>query len=335
MVLQNTKGFGPVVAAVGGNFFVTILKFIAAFASGSSSMLSEAVHSLADTINQVLLLIGLQRSTKKADDEFGYGYGRERFFWALISACGVFFVGAGVTAYHGVTAIMSPHQIEFSLIVFVVLFAAFIIEFYTFWVAASALRKDFPTATWSERISEADPSTLAVFLEDLVAVVGIFVASVSITLTYLTHNAIWDAMGSLIIAFLLATVAITLIIKNRSYLLGRAVPENVREGVIELLNTEPSIEKVIDFKSSAVAFGMYRIKCEVEFNGSALLAETHQMENLTSEFEDIQSDFEAFKRFCVDFADRIPRLIGRKIDEIESRIKKQYPSIRHIDIEVN
>ena len=103
MSLQSTIGFRPVAAAVIGNTIVTIIKFFAASVSGSSSMFSEAIHSLADTANQILLLIGLRRSLKKADDNFEYGYGNELSFWALISACGIFFVGAGVTAYHGIT----------------------------------------------------------------------------------------------------------------------------------------------------------------------------------------------------------------------------------------
>ena len=111
MALQSTKGFWPVAAAIGGNFFVTVIKFFAAVTSGSSSMLSEAVHSLADTVNQILLLIGLGRSIKKADESFEYGYGNERFFWALISACGVLFVGAGVTAYNGISALTNPHEV--------------------------------------------------------------------------------------------------------------------------------------------------------------------------------------------------------------------------------
>lgn len=335
MAVQNTQGFWLVVAAIGGNFFVTVIKFIAASVSGSSSMFSEAVHSLADTINQVLLLIGLQRSTKKANDAFEYGYGNERFFWALISACGVLFVGAGVTAYNGISALPSPHHVEFSQLVFGVLLVAFLVESYTFFVAARALKKDFPHATWSERISRADPSTLSVFLEDAVAVLGIIAASVSILLAYFTNNAIWDAVGSLIIAFLLGAISITLIIKNRSYLIGRTISEDIQKEVIKMLESEPAVEKVIDFKSVTVGLGLYRIKCEIEFNGSALLREAYQTQALRAEFENVKNDFEEFKRFCVDYADRIPRLIGLKIDEIEARIKKVHPSIRHIDIEIN
>lgn len=335
MSVQNTQGFWPVAAAIGGNLFVTAIKFVAAALSNSSSMFSEAIHSLADTINQLLLLIGLKRSTKKADDSFDYGYGNERFFWALISACGVLFVGAGVTGINGLSALASPHEVEFSLVVFAVLFVSLIIEGYTFYVAAHALKVDFPEDTWFERMNHADPATLSVFLEDAVAVLGIFAASLSIVLAYFTENAMWDAVGSLIIATLLAVVAVVLIVKNRSYLIGKAIAEHTEEEIIEMLQAEPVIEKVVDFKSAAVGFRMYRIKCEIEFNGSALLNDAYQMEALTGEFDEVKNDFEAFKRFCADYADRIPRLIGRKIDEIEARIMKRFPSIRHIDIEIN
>ncbi|RJQ34315.1 cation diffusion facilitator family transporter [Candidatus Parcubacteria bacterium] len=335
MALQSTQGFWPVAAAIGGNFFVMVIKFFAAVSSGSSSMLSEAVHSLADTVNQILLLIGLGRSIKKADESFEYGYGNERFFWALISACGVLFVGAGVTLYNGISALTKPHEVEFSALVFGVLLVSFVIESYTFFVAARALKKDFPRANWSERLSRADPSTLSVYLEDAVAVLGIVVASASITLSYYTGNAIWDAVGSVLIAILLGAIAITLIVKNRSYLIGRAMPEELQEEVIELLRVEPAIEKVIDFKSVTVGFGVYRIKCEVEFNGSALLREAYRDKALRAEYEEVHGDFEAFKRFCADYADRIPRLIGKKIDDIEAHIKKLHAGIRHIDIEIN
>jgi len=333
--MQHTKGFWPVVAAIGGNCFVTLIKFFAASLSGSSSMFSEAVHSTADTVNQLLLLIGLGRSNKKADVAFEYGYGNERFFWALISACCVLFVGAGVTAYKGVSAFQNPHHIEFSPTIFVVLVFSLIIEFYTFLLAARTLKRDFPALPWLERLARADPATLSVFLEDAVAVIGILVAGVSLVLSYYTGDTMWDALGSTVIGVLLGIVAITLIIKNRSYLIGRALPAARQEEVIEFLLKEPAIEKVIDFKSISVAFGVYRIKCEVEFNGSALLREAYRNQTLRDQYEEVHGDFDAFVRFCADYADRIPRLIGKKIDDIEGRIRKEFPGIRHIDIEIN
>lgn len=335
MALQQTNGFWPVVMALGGNLLVAIAKFAAALVSGSSVMFSEAVHSVADTLNQSLLLVGLTRSLKKADDSFEYGYGNERFFWALISACGIFFVGAGITAYRGVTAFFHPHEIEFNLVVVPVLLFAFLVEFYTFYSAARELKKSFPNTALRERLSLADPMTLAVYLEDAVAVCGVLIAACSIGLSYYTGNGIWDALGSLIIAGLLGFVAIVLIVKNRSYLIGHSMPEELQEEVIALLEADPAIEKVIDFKSTIMGWGVYRIKCEVEFNGGALLRAASGRSSMQEQFEEIEDDVEEFKRFLADYADRIPRLMGKKIDEIEKRIREKHPSIRHIDIEVN
>lgn len=335
MSLNQAHGFWPVASAVGGNLVVTILKFAAALTSGSSAMFSEAVHSLADTANQGLLLIGLGRSMKKADETFDYGYGNERFFWALISACGVLFVGAGFTAVHGLDALSSTHHITYSPIIFVVLAVSFVVEGYTFWVALKAITREHPESSWRERVAEADPSTIAVVLEDAVAVLGIVIATLAIMLSFLTGSGVWDAFGSLIISILLATVAVVLIVKNRVYLLGQRMPPEMEEEVIHLLNAEPAIEKVVDFKSQTIGFGVYRIKCEAEINGTVFFDEIWDRQNIRTVYSEVKGDLETFKRFLADYTDSIPRLVGNRIDAIEKRIKERFPAIRHIDIEVN
>ena len=335
MEARQTAGQIPVAAAVVGNTLVTLIKAVAAFASGSSVMFSEAVHSLADTLNQILLLIGVRRSFKKPDIDFGYGYGNERFFWALLSACGIFFIGAGVTLYNGISSLIRPEPIEIHALVFIVLGASFIIEMFTFWIAIHGLKKSYPDATWRKRLVLADPSTLAVYLEDGVALFGVAVAAASIGASYYTGNTIWDGLGSIVIGLLLAATAVILITKNRSYLLGRSIPEEEREEIIAALVAEPSIERVIDFKSTVLGVGVYRIKCEVEFNGPALFKEAYQRTALKEQYNEVKNDYEAFKRFCVDYADRIPRLMGKKIDEIETMLKKRFPAVAHIDIEIN
>src|SRR3989338_2522644 len=335
MAERRTVGLIPVAAAFVGNFLVTIIKAGAAATAGSSVMFSEAVHSLADTLNQLFLLIGVGRSFKKADDDFDYGYGQERFFWALLSACGIFFLGAGISLYKGVSSLLNPHPIEIHGLLFVVLGASFVIELLTFWIAARGLKRSYPDASWRERLALGDPSTLAPYLEDGVALIGIGVAALSIAASYYTGNTLWDALGSVVVGLLLATIAIVLIRKNHSYLLGRSIPEDEREEIIAALVAEPAIERVIDFKSSVLGIGVYRIKCEVEFNGNALLKGAYQNKYLQERYEEIKDDYEAFKRFCVDYADRIPRLMGKKIDEIEAMLRKRFPAVRHIDIEIN
>lgn len=334
MSLNATPGFWPVVTAVVGNTFVAMIKFVAAFASGSSAMFSEAVHSVADTSNQVLLLVGLSRSRRQADEDFSYGYGRERFFWAILSACGIFFVGAGVTIYRGIASLFNPEPVELSALVFGVLFVAFVIETFTFFVAAREMQRTNPSQSWTERLAGGDPSTLAVLLEDGIAVIGVLVAALALGLSYATGNHLWDAVGSVMIGCLLGIAAVLLIVKNREYLIGKSIPDDIRDGIIAILVADPAIERVLDFKSTVLSVGACRVKCEVEINGHALLDEYCQ-ESLHVEFEDIGGDYEAFKRFAIAYADRIPRLIGTRIDALEADIQAKYPSIHHIDIEVN
>lgn len=332
---DQTQGYLPVVIALVGNVVVTVLKSLAAAVSGSSAMFSEAVHSFADTLNQMLLLVGLKRSLKHADEDHAYGYGIERFFFGLISACGIFFIGAGVNAAHGIQAFAHPEHVELQPVVFLVLAVSALVESYAFAVAARELARLYPDHTWRERIARSDSSTLAVLLEDSVAVFGIFVAAASIALAAVTGDGRWDAVGSLIIAALLAVVAVVLILKNRSYVIGRAMPEEMREEVLEILNAEPSIEKVLDFRTSEIGLGVYRIKCDVEFNGSALARELFEDWSVAEQFEEATESVESFKRAMIDSLDRIPRLIGQRIDAIEMRVRDRFPEIQHIDIEIN
>ncbi len=335
MALQQTPGLWPVTIALFGNAFVAACKFAGAFISGSSVLFSEAIHSVADTLNQLFLLIGVRRSLKKADDDFEYGYGAERFFWAVISACGIFFIGACITGYKGVMAILEPGHLEFHWVIIPVLLISFTVELYTLMVAAKQLRESFPGSSWRERLSLADPSTLAVYLEDAVAVLGVVIAAVSLIISYYTGDHFWDAAGSIIIAVLLGVVAIFLIVKNRAHLIGHAMPEEMQDDIVKMLEADPAIDKVIDFKSSVIAWGVFRIKFEIEFNGTSLLRELYRDITMKEQFDEVTEDLEEFKRFVADYADRIPRLMGKKIDEIEKRLKTAYPGLRHIDIEIN
>jgi len=336
MKSHNISGFFSVLAALIGNAIVAVIKFAAAFISGSSAMFSEAIHSVADTMNQSFLLVGIIRSQKKADDEFIYGYGNERFFWALISACGIFFIGAGVTINNGISSLIEPHEIEYHPIVFVVLFVSLVIESVTLFIALRELnRKHRHKHSFKKFFHESDPSTLAVVLEDGVAVLGIFIAAASVGLTIYTGNQLFDSLGSIVIGVLLGCVAILLIYKNKKYLIGHSIPEDIEEEIIELLEKDPAIEKVIDFKSSVLDVGIYRVKCEIEFNGNALLKELSKGYPLKEAYEDVKGDYEEFKKFVADYTDRVPRLVGKRIDEVEKTIEAKYPAVRHIDIELN
>lgn len=331
----QTSGVFSVVAALLGNTIVTILKFFGFFISGSSAMFSEAIHSTADTANQFLLLIGLRRSKKKATAKFVYGFGRERFLWALISACGVFFIGAGVTVYHGIAALFHGEGKELNPTTLIILLVAFIVESGTFLAAIKELFKHHKGQSLKHALKEGDPATIAVLYEDGVAVLGVVIAFLSIVLSHFTDWYAWDAIGSILIGLLLGAAAIVLIGKNRAFLIGKTMPEPLRKRIEEILVADPLIEKVLDFKSTTLDIGDYRIKCEVEFNGASLVDEIFHERVLKEEFKLAQKNYGEFLRFCVDYADRVPRLLGGKIDLLEKKIQEEVKGVSHIDIELN
>ncbi|OHA84155.1 MAG: hypothetical protein A2937_01150 [Candidatus Yonathbacteria bacterium RIFCSPLOWO2_01_FULL_47_33b] len=329
-------GFISVAAALVGNFIITILKTIGFMVSGSSSLFSEAVHSLADTANQALLMVGIVKSRRAADEDSSYGYGLERFFWALISACGVFFVGAGVTIYHGISVLLHPEKLLFEPIVFVILLVSFIVELATLSLALRELLNERREGdTVREMFAAGDPTVLAVVYEDGVAVLGVLIATVSVALSFITGNPLWDAAGSIVIGVLLAWVAVVLILKNKRFLVEKSMPEDIKERIVEMLVADPMIERVYDFKSSVVELGKYRAKCEVEVNGHALFKELSNGEMLKDDYETVKEDYHEFIRYIVDYTDRVPRVIGTRIDELEARIQKEIPAVKHIDIEIN
>lgn len=332
---SGIAGLLPVLAAFTGNVLVFIAKLIGFLFTGSGAMFSETVHSLADTANQSLLIIGVRQSVKKPDEFFPYGYGKERFIWALISAVGIFFIGCGVTVYRGVSALLNHPAVHYSPITLYILGVAFLIESLTLTLAWRDIRRHFPDAGLGKILAEADPTTLAVVYEDSLAVLGVVIAFLSIVLARLTGQLYWDSAGSIAIGLLLGVAAIMLIAKNRDYLITQSIPKEVEEQVREILNNDPTIEKVLDFKSAILDVDKYLIKCDVEFNASALIRTLSRHHFLKDEYEEAKDSYENFLKFSVDYMDRVPRLIGQKIDELEKKIRAAVPQAVFIDIEIN
>ena len=172
-----------VYSAIGGNTVVTIAKASAFAMTGSAAMLSEAIHSFADVSNQCLLAFGIKKSEKTADGQHPYGYARDRYIWTLISAVGIFFIGCGVTVYHGVHTLMEPQAISDYKVAFAVLLFAFIVEGLVLWYAVKAIGKEAKSMDLSliEYVKAGtDPTGTAVLLEDSAAMLGVVIASIGI-----------------------------------------------------------------------------------------------------------------------------------------------------------
>ncbi|HBB04639.1 TPA: hypothetical protein DCZ39_07250 [Patescibacteria group bacterium] len=130
-------------------------------------------------------------------------------------------------------------------------------------------------------------------------------------------------------------MAIILINKNRKLLIGQSIPIETKEAIIELMEQDETIERVIDFKSTMLDMDTYHIKCEIECNGTGLLKEINRNNFLKNEYERVQESYSDFLEFCIDYTRRVPRIIGTKIDAVEKKIKDKFPQVRHIDIEIN
>lgn len=333
---EKTHGKASVIAALFGNTFVTIIKTSIAIVSGSTSMFAESVHSFADTLNQSLLLIGLKRSRRPADNIRGYGYGIERFFWSLISACGILFIGAGITIFHSIDSLIH-HKIEtvstFSYLSIIVLIIALIVEGITLFIAINELRNGRRLS--KKLFDNADPVTLAVVYEDGAAVLGVFVALVAQFLLYFTGNNIYDAIGGILIGLILGFLAIILIKKNHGYIIGKSLDEETTEEITEFLLSDPCIENICEFKSVAIDINKYRIYTTVEWNGSPLYEEIYEAGDLKDEWDNIKDDFKEFTKLMFKTTDRIPRLVGSHIDKIEKDLRAKFPEVAYIDIEIN
>lgn len=148
-------------------------------------------------------MIGVKRSTKQATDAFSYGYKKERFFRALISACGIFFIGAGITTYHGIMTLMTPEKIHISIRTFIILAISFTVESTTLGIAIHDIKKHTTHRKWRQIFENADPITLAVVYEDSIAVTGVGIAAIGLLCSYITQNPVRDSITSIIIGALL------------------------------------------------------------------------------------------------------------------------------------
>ena len=209
--------------ALAANAGVAAAKFVAAAITGSSAMLTEGVHSLVDSINQVLLLYGQKRSRKPADARHPGGYARELYFWSFVVAILVFALGAGVSVYEGVVHITEPVEAVSPLVAYVVLAVAFVLEGWSLWAAYAPFNRSRGGLGWWAALRRTkDASTIVVLLENGAALAGIVVAAVGLGLSLATGEPMWDGVASVVIGLLLAAVAIFLAYEAKGLLIGEA-----------------------------------------------------------------------------------------------------------------
>ncbi|WP_180137801.1 cation diffusion facilitator family transporter [Acinetobacter sp. YH12043] len=231
-----------VYAALFGNLAIALVKFIAAYITNSSAMLSEAIHSVVDTLNEILLLYGMKKAEQRPDALHPFGYGRELYFWAFIVALMVFALGAIVSIYQGIQHIIHPEEMQDPMINYVVLGIAILCEGFSWFVALKTFRKMKGKMGYFEAFRRSkDPTTFTVLFEDTAALIGLFIALTGIFLAHQLNIPELDGAASILIGVVLAVSAWLLARETKGLLLGETADPRLRENVLNIAQQDAAV----------------------------------------------------------------------------------------------
>ena len=289
---------GTVLVAGGANLAIAVAKIVAGVLTGSSAMLAEGAHSVADTANQLFLLTALSRSKKPADVQHPFGYGMERYFWSLLAAVGIFVLGAGYSIYEGIHALMHPEPVVALMVAYGVLAASFLFEGTSWLKAVLQLRREAGerrVGICQHLLTTPDPTVKTVAFEDTAALLGILLAAGGITLHAVTGSGVWDGVASILIGVLLIVVAVSLGSSSKRNLNGEAVPEHVREGLTKVINESVGVDVVVELLTMRLGPDDVLVAARVDVDDTASGGD-----------------------------------LERIADDVERRLRDRYPEVRHV-----
>jgi cation diffusion facilitator family transporter len=300
MASSSPKNKLVIYVAIAGNLAIAIVKFIAAGLSGSSAMLSEGIHSMVDTGNQLLLLLGVNRSRRPADGQHPFGYGKELYFWSLIVAVMLFGIGGGMAIYEGVDHVINPRPLEDPFWAYAVLGVSMLLEGISWTFAMRALLREKGKYTlWQTLRRSYDPTVLTVLLEDTAALIGLAVAFFGIYLTHRFSNPYFDGGASVLIGVTLCVVSVILIRESKGLLVGEAATPEVVESVTSLARNEPAVVAVNQVLSMVFGPEEVLLNIEAQFVPSLTVNE-----------------------------------LAKAVSRLEAAIQKEHPRVKRIFIEV-
>ncbi len=288
-----------IIAALVGNSLIAVTKFFAAAYTGSSAMLSEGVHSVVDTGNQMLLLFGLKQSRKPPDEDFPFGYGKEVYFWSFVVAILIFAVGAGVSLYEGVVRVMTPHPIENVLVNYIVLGFAMVFEGGAWYLAF----KEFGRVKGSRGYIDAvhhgkDPSFFVVLFEDSAAMLGLTVAFLGVWLGDVTGITIFDGVASIIIGLILGGTAAWLAYETKGLLIGERANREVVDGIRRIVRAQRAVRHVNEVLTMHMGPEFILVNISVDFADNIRAGEVE--ETAAQMDHQIKTSFPNVKRVFIE-----------------------------------
>lgn len=297
--MANPASLKVIFAALAANTGIAVLKFAAAAYTGSSAMLSEAIHSLVDSGNQILLLHGIRRSKKPADAKHPFGYGMEMYFWTFVVAILIFAVGSGVSIYEGINKVQNPHVITDPYINYIVLTLAMIFEAFAWIVAFKEFRKSQGDRTFIQAIRRSkDPAVFTILFEDTAAMLGLMVAMIGIFLAQALDLPVLDGVASIGIGIILALTAMVLAYESKGLLIGEGAGGQVVNGIREMVEADKRIIRTNEILTMHMGPEDVLLNLSLDFVGGISADE-----------------------------------VERAISEMEVRVKEKYPQIKRVFIE--
>ncbi|MGK2941379.1 MAG: cation diffusion facilitator family transporter [Immundisolibacter sp.] len=293
-------------AALAGNSLIAITKLIAASITGSSAMLSEGIHSIVDTGNQILLLYGLARSKKPANELHPFGHGKELYFWSFVVAILIFAVGAGISIYEGIHQIAEPQSISSPHINYIVLGLAIIFEGAAWYFALTEFRKVKGKWGYLEAVRRGkDPSMFVVLFEDSAAMLGLVFAFIGVLLSQLTGILLFDGLASIVIGLILAGTAAWLAYETKGLLIGERANSDVIIGFKKIALAHPAVNHVNEVLTMHMGPDFILLNISLDFKDAAVAPE---IEAAISEIDaEIKQSYPMVKRIFIEAESRVQR----------------------------
>lgn len=300
--------------ALAGNLLIALTKLFAAMYTGSSAMLSEAVHSLVDTGNGGFLLYGMRQARRPPDKRFPFGHGKEIYFWSFVVALLIFSLGAGISVYEGIRHLREPTRIEDPLVNYVVLGLSMLFEGTAWVVALKEFRRQKGKQGYLEAVEAGkDPTAFAVLLEDSAAISGLLFALAGLTLSEVTGNMMYDGAASIVIGLILASVAILLARETKGLLIGESAAPEVVDGVRTLIEEIPGVDRVKEVLTMHVGPDYILVNISLMLSPTLDRAQAHETFDLID--TRIKSRYRRVKRVFIESETRLQQTGGDPLSD--------------------
>ncbi|HOW30338.1 MAG TPA: cation diffusion facilitator family transporter [Bacteroidales bacterium] len=254
-----------VIFALGGNLLIATIKYIVSFVTGSAAMLAESIHSTADSMNQVFLLIGDKRAKKQPDEWHSFGYSKEIFFWSMMVAVLLFFVGALFSIYEGINKLAHHEQVENAVWIFIVIGSSIIIEAKSFHVAYTEFRKTHKQPILRAIRESTDVNLVVILLEDFAALVGLIIVLLSTGLALLAHP-VFDAIGSVMVGLLLLIISIVLINEVKNLIIGESIPREQRNQIRQIIHSHKEVKHINRMQTMVMGNHRYMVLLSLDID---------------------------------------------------------------------